>query len=253
MFINNKYNNWYTSLIASALNREIDQSVYTEKHHIIPKCMGGPDTPDNLVRLTAKEHFIAHLLLSKMTEGIYQRKMSFALWRMTQDNPRRNSRYKVTSTQYENIKKLMAQAASEHNKGRRPSEDEKQRIREGLARSSHKRKGIKRSEEFKQKLSKSRTGIQLSNHVKKRISEGIKEWNERRKGTSSSLKGRKIPRYTSIIQDTITKEEFIVINIKDWLQERGLKKHAIQRGTCHYVLLRRFLTRTGEEIPIKRK
>lgn len=38
---------------------------YTETHHIQPKSLGGSDSKDNLVELTAKEHFIAHLLLAK--------------------------------------------------------------------------------------------------------------------------------------------------------------------------------------------
>lgn len=37
---------------------------YTEKHHIIPKCMEGTDIETNLVLLTAKEHYICHVLLS---------------------------------------------------------------------------------------------------------------------------------------------------------------------------------------------
>ena len=36
---------------------------YTERHHIVPKCYGGSNDEDNLVDLTAKEHFIAHWLL----------------------------------------------------------------------------------------------------------------------------------------------------------------------------------------------
>jgi hypothetical protein len=36
---------------------------YSEKHHIIPKSLGGSDDKDNLVLLTAKEHYIAHALL----------------------------------------------------------------------------------------------------------------------------------------------------------------------------------------------
>ena len=39
---------------------------YYEKHHILPKCMGGLDTKDNLVYLTAKEHFICHKLLVRI-------------------------------------------------------------------------------------------------------------------------------------------------------------------------------------------
>tara|TARA_R110000822_G_scaffold309985_1_gene440848 strand:+ start:630 stop:1286 length:657 start_codon:yes stop_codon:yes gene_type:complete len=39
---------------------------YKERHHIIPKCMGGGDDEENLVDLTPEEHFLAHLLLVKM-------------------------------------------------------------------------------------------------------------------------------------------------------------------------------------------
>jgi len=39
---------------------------YTEKHHIIPRCMGGTDDPTNLVRLTPEAHYTAHQLLVKI-------------------------------------------------------------------------------------------------------------------------------------------------------------------------------------------
>ena len=39
---------------------------YYESHHVVPKCLGGWESRDNLVRLTAAEHYIAHLLLMKM-------------------------------------------------------------------------------------------------------------------------------------------------------------------------------------------
>lgn len=34
-----------------------------ENHHIIPKCMGGSNKTDNLIRLTIPEHLVAHILL----------------------------------------------------------------------------------------------------------------------------------------------------------------------------------------------
>lgn len=39
---------------------------YIEKHHIIPRSLGGTDDKENLVKLTAREHFICHYLLAKM-------------------------------------------------------------------------------------------------------------------------------------------------------------------------------------------
>jgi hypothetical protein len=45
-----------------ALNR--DQPLeYAELHHIIPLCISQTNDKDNLVRLTGREHFIAHVLL----------------------------------------------------------------------------------------------------------------------------------------------------------------------------------------------
>lgn len=39
---------------------------YTETHHIKPKSLGGTNSKENLVNLSAREHFICHLLLTKM-------------------------------------------------------------------------------------------------------------------------------------------------------------------------------------------
>jgi hypothetical protein len=54
----------YTQLINRGKTREL--TGYKECHHIIPKCIGGNDNPDNLVYLTAREHFIAHKLLCEI-------------------------------------------------------------------------------------------------------------------------------------------------------------------------------------------
>jgi hypothetical protein len=57
---------------------------YAEKHHILPKCLGGADDENNLVELTAREHFIAHLLIHK----IYKcGKTAYALWMMQCKSP----------------------------------------------------------------------------------------------------------------------------------------------------------------------
>lgn len=43
---------------------------YKERHHIVPKCLGGSSNQDNLIDLTAKEHFLAHYLLAKENPNI---------------------------------------------------------------------------------------------------------------------------------------------------------------------------------------
>lgn len=58
------YKKHYDSLIDRGRNRNLEG--YKETHHILPRCLGGTDDPDNLVDLTAEEHYVAHQLLIKL-------------------------------------------------------------------------------------------------------------------------------------------------------------------------------------------
>lgn len=105
--LSNKYTTWYCCLIQKALNRgSFAGEGYYESHHILPKCLGlGGETDKlNLVRLTAKEHFVCHLLLTKMFDDkTIIAKLTYASWQMTQ-------RYQVTSRMYEKLKSALSVA-----------------------------------------------------------------------------------------------------------------------------------------------
>lgn len=58
----------YDELIARAKNRSLIEC-YKERHHIQPKSLGGSDAINNIVELTGREHFIAHVLLAKIHGG----------------------------------------------------------------------------------------------------------------------------------------------------------------------------------------
>ena len=58
------YHKIYDALVTRGKNRVL--TGYKEKHHIIPRCMGGTDDFDNLVDLTPEEHYLCHQLLVKM-------------------------------------------------------------------------------------------------------------------------------------------------------------------------------------------
>lgn len=78
----------YNQLIEKSKNRTI--SGYSEKHHIVPKSMGGTNHKSNIVRLTAREHFIAHLLLWKIYKNP---SMASAAWMLSYVNHQKiNSR-----------------------------------------------------------------------------------------------------------------------------------------------------------------
>ena len=116
IFIDNKYTRKYYQIIDRAKFRNLSKNLYTEKHHIIPKSLNGSNDKDNLIILTAKEHFICHLLLTKMVEGNYKRLMSYALWGMVNQN--NNNQKRITGKSYEYAKKLMQESLSYERKGK---------------------------------------------------------------------------------------------------------------------------------------
>lgn len=60
-----RYIRIYNKIVEHRLSN-IPENTYTEKHHIIPKCLGGNNNQDNLVTVTSKEHYILHHLLTKI-------------------------------------------------------------------------------------------------------------------------------------------------------------------------------------------
>ena len=94
---NTKYKKWYESLMLKSKNRIL--SGYTEKHHIIPRSFGGSNNKDNIAILTAREHYIAHLLLWKMPMPLkWHNKMTMALHVMV--NGSGNNRQKIERANY---------------------------------------------------------------------------------------------------------------------------------------------------------
>lgn len=136
------YQKIYNDLISRAQARE-PLSEYKETHHIIPRCMGGSDDKENLVELTAREHFIAHAILSK----IYPVKsVIFAFFMMCNMKGTKKRHYKVHSKIYAHAKKLNSQF----------------------------RKGTVISEETRLKMSKAKTGLRLTEETKHKISAATK-------------------------------------------------------------------------------
>lgn len=98
------YTQIYIKLITRANNRVLAEDVFCEKHHIIPRCLGGTNALDNICKLTLKEHFFAHLILVKMhPESV---KLRCALWNMCNVNPKRGKgiRYKPSSRLYNRLR-----------------------------------------------------------------------------------------------------------------------------------------------------
>jgi hypothetical protein len=101
MFKENKYSQCYYNIINRAKSRMLEG--YTETHHILPKSLGGSDDLANLVRLTAREHYICHLLLPKMTSGVPYQKMLYAYTIMSGRKLYNSKKYNFYRTEYASI------------------------------------------------------------------------------------------------------------------------------------------------------
>lgn len=99
------YSKQYALLVESRknMNRKFVTGCGYEKHHIIPKALGGSNTKDNIVVLTPREHCLAHMLLAKMYSGEARAKMCYALIALAK--LRNKNRKALTSRQYEVLRK----------------------------------------------------------------------------------------------------------------------------------------------------
>ena len=170
------YQKHYDLLIQSR-KEKCTFSDYYEKHHIIPKCMGGSDKQINLVQLTAREHYIAHWLLTK----IYPENVSlkYAFYRSSMGNLQER---KLTPKQYERVRILFAKTKT----GFKHSEETKRKI-------SEKVKGFKHTEEAKRKIgeaSKNRAPISEETRAKLSLA-GTNISEETRKKRSLAQTGKK--------------------------------------------------------------
>ncbi len=135
-----KYLNWYEALVSKAKSRDMP-SGYVERHHVVPISLGGSkNDPNNIITLTAREHYIAHLLLWRISmDKKSHNKMTMALHVMVNGSghKKQHRSYVVPSRIYEASRKAYVQAISEYmlgpgNKwrGKKHSEESLERMRE---------------------------------------------------------------------------------------------------------------------------
>jgi hypothetical protein len=111
----------YNNIIDNAIkdNRKKGRGIYYEKHHILPKCLGGKDIKSNLVLLTAKEHYICHKLLCE----IYPEndRLAFALWNMCRSN-KHHKRFIPSANAYKEVREHLSNTYKKRtawNKGKK--------------------------------------------------------------------------------------------------------------------------------------
>ena len=135
----NKYHKWYDQLIDRARNRTIEG--YVERHHIVPKSLGGTNEISNLVALTAREHLIAHMLLPRFVENKAPMWLAVYMMMHTQGRKHTGRLYEQAKIEFRGICKSRKYSP------------------ETLAKMSAAKKGRKKSPEHIAKMSAARKGI----------------------------------------------------------------------------------------------
>lgn len=121
MFNDTKYTTTYHLLIQKYSDVVYNSNLH-EKHHVVPKSMGGTNDITNLVNVPPRVHFILHKLLPKMTiDPVHTQKMKYALWRMMNQQTRSHNRhYRITSSDYERGRADQRQHMKQNNPMKNP-------------------------------------------------------------------------------------------------------------------------------------
>jgi hypothetical protein len=159
---------------AQSENRKKGKGVYYELHHILPKSLYPLWVKEkrNLVFLTAREHFICHLMADKVWPN---KNMFFALWRLLNDG--QNNYVIKGSKEYEQLKIIHSKVCSERSKKLWQNSD----YRKKFTWFGKNLKGTKLSETRKKEISESlkgnsnHTGHHFTQEQKENISKKTKE------------------------------------------------------------------------------
>lgn len=108
------YKRLYQQIIEHRQSNPVDG--YTERHHIIPRSLGGTDDASNLVDLAAREHFICHYLLAKMypadSNEWHKMNHAFMMMRSASGNQDRYFNSRLYESAKQNFRKVMSRAQS---------------------------------------------------------------------------------------------------------------------------------------------
>ena len=196
MYLQNKYTKCYYNIIDRAKSRDLSKETYTEKHHIIPKSLGGLNNKDNLVKLTAKEHRLAHILLPRMTiDPLHTKSMWYALWMMLRTKNVNQQRKISKGSAFEIAKIKVAENSSQLHKGKTVSKETREKLSKSCQGRPSPNKGKAMSEEQKQKMSATikKNGRVISPETVAKILKSRKDYQhseETKQKISNSNKGR---------------------------------------------------------------
>lgn len=153
----------YTQFINSLRGQLIEG--YTEVHHIIPRCVGGSNDSDNLIRLTARQHFVAHWMLARAFGGSASRAF-FMMSNFGKYGSVNSKTYAIGRKEYAEQVRIqltkkpnVAEFTPEHREKLRQAKLGKKLSPEHIEKVRQTRIGKPLSDEWKANLSKAKSGV----------------------------------------------------------------------------------------------
>jgi len=232
------YKKHYDKLIETRTKRIINKNEYYEEHHIIPKSLGGTDSKNNLIFLTAREHFIAHWLLWR----IYRNKeMAFAFFAMVH----MGNNQKINSSRiYEECKLARREFIIINNKKYHKNKTISQKQIKII---SELFKNKQKTKEHRNKISESLKNKPKTNSHKNNLSKSLKnfDWSnhlERNKKISLSNSGEKNGRSKKVFMYNENNVLLLTFNtMKDALEYINKTKKFTKTTFYRYVLNKKMI------------
>lgn len=246
------YHNLYKAIIDRAKGRGLKKEkldFYSEAHHIIPECIGGPDTPENKVLLSAREHYMTHWILTKIypnSNGLYLAYWSF----YTSGSPKG---IRLNSIGYSIAKEKASKILSEkmriywadpinkesHSKGikRQANTDETRKKKSDATKALFKNSEYVKnhleamnSPKVRLKISLNSKSVWSSQEKRNKLSESVKEWWGEEERLEASLRAKETwqnPESVKKLSDSV-KKAFTDPKVKEH-HSKALKK-AFRKG-----------------------
>lgn len=235
----------YAEFISDRLTKQPVKPAYFERHHIVPRCLGGDNSSDNIIRLTAEDHIFAHLFLARWhnSRGMWAAvKFIFGQGIRLNKTPGRRAIRIAAKAKEEFAKRNSGE--NNCNYGKPMSEDRKESLRKlytgtklspdrvkkmrlAMIGNTHSR-GFKHSEETKAKQSIAKTGKIHSEETKKKMSEwgtGRPKTEEHKRKLSEARIGK--PRTWVVTQ--ATRDKLSAAHVGKIVSEETRAKQSLSR------------------------
>ncbi len=221
------YQRIYDAIVSRSRTRDTPERV--EKHHIIPRCLGGGNEPENIVKVTPREHFILHLILVRLTSGVARSKMASAVLLMIKNTNKRLGRANVTSRRYDASRFYHGAVFSEEHR-RKLSEAAKRRAPETYVRSEAAKKATSETMKGRVKSHEHLAKIAASQRGKKRES-----WGQHSEETKQAISAIHAGKPKSEEHKAKLRESQLGTKRAPWTEERRTKFEATILARKHKV------------------